>query len=405
TLDTGVTGETATGDTGVIYDVGNPDAGDPGTEDCTACNFELDFSYIWIANASEGTVSKIDTVTLEEVGRYITRPDGAGDPSRTSVNFNGDVAVANRVGGLTKIIAVHGQCDELKNGMPGLQTSSGKDDVLPWGADDCVAWYTQFPTTNQRPVAWDSGTFNPATCRWEGARVWTVTSATPGLPGLGGPGGVIVYRLNGETGAVEDQVAIDTFPGAQFGAYGGAVDSQGNLWFVPQGLPFTPDNKKMAFVDAQNLSYQIYTIPQNVASYGITVDADDSVWVSSTGGTGVARFNPITVTWEYPDSATLSLGGLAQAQDGLVWTSTSGGAMAVDPLTLAVVKTLQIPQGGTKGVGVDRDGFVWLVNESAAYKCDPELGTCDGYSGLSGPYTYSDMTGYQLKNATCGPPT
>ncbi|MCA9715507.1 MAG: hypothetical protein H6713_39760 [Myxococcales bacterium] len=396
---------TETESDGVLYDVGSPETTGTGTGDCTACGFELDFSHIWIANAEQGTVSKIDTTTMEELGRYITRPDGNGNPSRTSVNFNGDVAVANRHGGLTKIYARHADCDEMANGQPGLQTSSGADDILPWGQDDCIAWYTPFNTTNQRPVAWEQGTFNPDTCKWEGARVWTVTSATPGLPGLGGPGGVIVYRLNGDSGAVEDMVPIETFPGAQFGAYGGAVDSSGNLWFVPQGLPFTPDNKKMAFVNGQNLAFEIHTIPQNVASYGITVDADDYVWVSSTGGTGVARYNPFSKTWDYPDAASLSLGGLAQGADELVWVSTSGGAMAIEPATLVVAKTLSIPDGGTKGVGVDRDGFVWLINETTAYKCDSDSNSCESYDGLTAPYTYSDMTGFQLKNTTCGPPT
>ena len=51
--------------------------------------------YIWIANSAEGTVSKIRTETMVEEGRYLTRPDGAGDPSRTSVSLRGNVAVAN----------------------------------------------------------------------------------------------------------------------------------------------------------------------------------------------------------------------------------------------------------------------------------------------------------------------
>ena len=402
---TSMTMTTQAGSSGPIYDVGSPETTGTGTGDCTACGFVLDFSYIWIANAEQGTVSKIDTVTMEEVGRYYTRPDGGGSPSRTSVNFNGDVAVANRYGGLTKYYARHADCDEMANGQPGLQTSTGADDILPWGQDDCLAWHTPFDVSNQRPVAWEQGTFNPDTCKWEDARVWTVASANKGLPGLGGPGGVNVYRLNGDTGAIEDTVAIETFPGAQFGAYGGAVDPSGNLWFVPQGLPFTPDNKKMAFVNAQNLAYEIHTIPQDVASYGITVDAEGYVWVSSTGGSGVARYNPISKTWDYPDTATLSLGGLAQGADELVWVSTSGGAMGIEPGSLDVIKTLTIPGGGTKGVGVDRDGFVWLINDTTAYKCDSDTNQCDSYAGLNDPYTYSDMTGFQLKNTTCGPPT
>ena len=41
----------------------------------------------------------------------------------------------------------------------------------------------------------------------------------------------------------------------------------------------------------------------------------------------------------------------------------------------------------------------------SAYKFDPDapytqIGV---YSGLTGPYTYSDMTGWGLQNATCNP--
>ncbi|MCS6799014.1 MAG: putative metal-binding motif-containing protein, partial [Myxococcota bacterium] len=61
--------------------------------------------FIWIANSGEGTVSKVDTRTFVEVARYITGPAGRGnDPSRTSVNTEGDVYVGNRSGrSLTKI--------------------------------------------------------------------------------------------------------------------------------------------------------------------------------------------------------------------------------------------------------------------------------------------------------------
>src|SRR5690349_784454 len=55
-----------------------------------------EFSYIWVANAGQSTISKINTQTMVEEGRYITRPDSNGNPSRTSVNLSGDVAVANR---------------------------------------------------------------------------------------------------------------------------------------------------------------------------------------------------------------------------------------------------------------------------------------------------------------------
>ena len=117
------------------FDIGEPDTGDgdpPGDE-------ELEFSYIWIANTGEGTVSKIDTQTLEEVGRFQTRPDTFGSPSRTSVSRAGNVAVANRHGGVVKIYADHADCADT-NGQAGIQTSTDAT-PLPWGQDECIAWF------------------------------------------------------------------------------------------------------------------------------------------------------------------------------------------------------------------------------------------------------------------------
>ena len=42
---------------------------------------------IWVANSSEGTVSKIDTRKMVEVARYYTYPGGGADPSRSGGTF------------------------------------------------------------------------------------------------------------------------------------------------------------------------------------------------------------------------------------------------------------------------------------------------------------------------------
>ena len=52
------------------------------------------YRSIWVANSPEATVSKINTQTMEEEGRYLTRGDAFGNPSRTSVSLSGNVAVA-----------------------------------------------------------------------------------------------------------------------------------------------------------------------------------------------------------------------------------------------------------------------------------------------------------------------
>src|SRR5687768_15637536 len=47
---------------------------DLGEGACGPINGDLGLSYIWIANSTQGTISKIDTVDLVERGRYIVRP-------------------------------------------------------------------------------------------------------------------------------------------------------------------------------------------------------------------------------------------------------------------------------------------------------------------------------------------
>jgi hypothetical protein len=93
---------------------------------------------IWIPNSSEGTISKVDTTTHEERGRYRTDGVGYSDPSRTTVNLHGDVISANRwTGSATFVMA--GDCpDQDRDGI--VETSQGPQDVLPWGEDECVVW-------------------------------------------------------------------------------------------------------------------------------------------------------------------------------------------------------------------------------------------------------------------------
>jgi hypothetical protein len=390
-------------DDGTKLDVGPPPGGGIG------CGCEA--AYIWVANSPAGTVSKIDTETMVEEGRYITRPDGNGDPSRTSVNLAGDVAVANRFGGLVKFYAEESDCVE-SNGMPGIQTSTGPNDVLPWDMEECRAWYLAFPTSNQRPVAWTGGTVGTKECNADDAQVWTVTSTVAGLfPGLGGPGGVTATLVDGDVGAIVDEVDIPstTFSGASFGAYGGAVDAAGNLYFVGLGT-FAPG--VLVRVRKNDLGVDSWPIPQGVSTYGITVDHSGRPWVSSTLGSGAARFDPTTETWDVI-MGFWGGSGLAEGPDDRMYVSGGGGVYAVALDTLAVEHVFMTDET-VKGVGFDAQSNLWAVTwqndemptpeGGVAFKIDPSTGVViDFYNGLDHPYTYSDMTGKALGTVTCPP--
>jgi len=367
---------------------------DVGSVECTALCGQSDFSYIWIANSSQSTVSKVNTRTLVEEGRYLTR-DTPGNPSRTSVSVDGRaVAVANREGGIIKIWARAEDCK-------GPNTSTGPADIKPWGTDDCVAWYTAFPeAASQRPVAWTTGVQNPVTCEWEDQKIWTGLGRDPG--GMAGSfcndDMISVYRLNGDTGAIEATIDMP-FACTTFGLYGGAVDSTNDLWLTRlfEGGPGA------IHVDFETLQYD--TIGP-FYGYGITVDHNGHIW----GGTGVpGKWNPMAMTWTQIMGSINNAGvGLAEDQQGRMWVGIIGGIQAVDVETMALTDVVMFAgeQIQSKGISVDVDGFIWAIpdNQDRAYRVDPTDLSYQMVNGFLGAYTYSDMTGGALKTVACNPP-
>lgn len=378
-------------DSGPKFDTIEPDL--PGNMDCTGDgqNGDLEFSFIWIANSPQGTVSKIDTQTLVELARYQVRPQGGGEPSRTSVNLSGDMVVGSRLGGVTKIYARQSDCVD-DNGTPGLQTSTGKNDVLAWGEEECVAWHTDYAFMSERAVAWTSGEFNQGTCEWENAEVWV--GATNDAVNLE------ILRLDGDTGVEQDSVQIPGTAGFMSRSpYGAAVDPDNNLWAVNGYCGGT-----LVFVDHADLSYELITPPNEVCPYGITVDSQGYVWI---GGyqTYSGRYDPQTQSWELVQAQGL---GIQEDGEGRLWLGAYGqnGVYAIDGDTLQVLSYTAVPTTGqSKGVAIDFFGYVWVVSDAGttAVRLDPDTLDIQTYAGLDQPYSYSDMTGWGLKNTTGDP--
>jgi hypothetical protein len=353
----------------------------------------VEFSHIWVANSGEGTISKINTVTLVEEGRYIVRPDSAGSPSRTSVNLAGDVAVANRYGGVTKVFARVMDCKDT-NGTPGIQTSTGKDDVLPWGVEECVAWYAPSDFTTQRPLAWSPGQLNLGTCKYEGMQVWTTGGQN------NQSGSVVVYALNGETGAVEATIPVPELQIGYFGPYGAAFDTEGNFWFVDSGND--GPTQELVRVTTSDNTYDIWTTPA-IHPYGFTVDTKGRPWIAGYSG-GIARFDPISETFEV-NAAVTGL-GIQEDAAGRMWVARYPWVQpetifALDRESMQLLKEFTLPSTNIKGISIDFYGKVWAVDQgTSAFRVDPESGLFDTYQGLTGPYTYSDMTGWGLSSVT-----
>jgi hypothetical protein len=380
-------------DDGPKFDV--PDSPDTGSGGCTDGGGSgggggTAFSNIWVANAPQGTVSKIDTESALEVARYRTTTDASNEPSRTSVNQFGDIAAGHRYAArVVKIAAQPEDCIDI-NGNGIIDTSTAADDIRDFGTDECLIWETDLPPSSfgTRAVAWEGGTIDPATCENtnQNPRLWVAYGSNP----------LQVYRLDGATGA---QLDTTTIASSGF-VYGGAVNADGDFWVSDRsGLT-------LSRVDADDLSVTTFTVPGSNA-YGMGVDGDGQPWFATySGGAGVDfiyRFDPITQTFFSAGGVTGRYRGLAIDREDRVWVAgNSPCRLAVfDRLNDNVINdAIELPGcSDPVGVTIDRDGFVWVVDRGAsvAWKVDPVAYTIVAtVTGLTSPYTYSDFSGSGL---------
>ncbi|MBI2892158.1 MAG: hypothetical protein HYY06_01300 [Deltaproteobacteria bacterium] len=400
---------------------------------------------IWIADTAQGAVSKVDTRSHVELGRYYTGTDHALDqPSRTSVDFDGDVVIANRAFGgqasVTKLLA-SGCPDRDGDGV--VETSTGRADVLFWdpGAgptDECVAWHTEVGCPDGQ---WGDRDEEREDGR-EGAACGVARSlAVQDRNGLDGVREEVVWvglfnehkyvELDRTTGAPTG-VEVDVAPCSPYGA---AIDRDGRLWSACL-------SSYLASFDTSGPGAGADVIEQPGSNYGITVDEHGHVW---TGGQ-VTRYDPATGEFLSPGAGgqvgegcadengqcfEAAVWGSSVAADGngSVWVGGCGGGVCRvredgDGLTWT---TLPV-QNGAYGMAVAFDGMIWGIgmsgNNAAIIDPDTEsfeivLNDCEGGGGRGGeqgpegdwegqggtgclafPYTYSDMTGFQLRNAS-----
>jgi hypothetical protein len=429
-------------DTGPKLDVGDDTASGCAEGGGGGGSGDIEFSNIWIANSPDGTVSKIDTITATEIGRYQVTPMPANNvlvgPSRTSVSLRGDMVVADRSGGLAKVWAREEDCVD-RNGNGTIETSNGAT-ALPYDTDECVAWRIEIPRMpgvyedrrGPRAVQWTVPN-DLENCELDDADVWVAFCNA-------GDDDATVWRVDGDTSDVLVEIPIAGFQCEMMGPYGGAIDADNALWFIEN------DTRKAIYrVDhdcepsPMNPCWEVFDRPDaDMDNYGITADAMGRVWVAGQNNS-LYYYWPAENEWlnlkpeldaffaaeaaARPDGAALAnniLRGLMMDEHDRLWVATVqdfgggpyAGVLEVDtstsPFTLRYhSKEVLGPElQHAAGISIDVEGHVWLVDtfSNGAYKIPPDNPA--GYTrvgGLNQPYTYSDMTGYGLTQVAFPP--
>jgi sugar lactone lactonase YvrE len=424
---------------------------------------EVQYAYLWIANTLDleaGTVSKVDTDLRAEVGRYLSVTCGsnlltlecddvygteiqltANWPSRTAVDFNFDVWVANRAfdgqSSVTKIANDPADClDRSGDGV--IDTSADHDgdgminpdcdgDGVPdtlattcanglppeyLGTDDeCILFTVNFGAVNElgRSVCLDAGELSPDGVHIGPGNAWVGTNQrTPNNQ---------YYKLDGASGAVEETIDLPV----DINPYGCAVDSDGILWIAGQG------GGTIAWIDTTdttNVAPAAFTSPfEGNTFYGITIDEDQNVWLGGWDSQAVYRYEPdrssiLTLssgTWSRGNIDTSLTAGVAADTRGFIWIAENdeGYVRRLDPDTLPSGQEVTLPNtdrwgpygGDMRGVGLDFDGHVWAVSYQSStvnrLEVDAAGEVLDAFSSTvitgANPYTYSDFTGFGLR--------
>lgn len=404
--------------------------------------------YLWVACSQRGTVMRIAAVDHyspvdgrcvsagDLLGQYRTAPDSCrgilSDPSRTTVDFDGNVWVANKsdiqVG--TNPILYRGHAAKFGNGLAfqwvdrnqnGVMDTSqfdpltGQPNVLPWTNPDGVCTSGHFgipgdPNAGDLQYAQDElilayrvfdGNNQPFGTR-------TIAVDRSNNVWVGGNGSRWHEPVDGQTGQ-------PVLPGGAVrtcGGYGGLVDCAGVLWSAR---------------GASNPGQVLRLPPTGLSScinvseaYGLAANTLGEIWNSMLGnsqdrkissggvaGTPTATTSPTAINYK---------GVVVTPEDDDVWTAAVGNEGSHTP-PFAITRhsnagtlrtTIQLDPLGKEptGVAVDSRGFVWVTNKFSNNVM--RINPTGGANGLGGvdltvslgtgafPYNYSDMTGVNL---------
>ncbi len=359
------------------------------------------FNFIWVAVSSKGTVVKLDTETGRVLGEYYTSPAGQPkDPSRTTVDKNGNVWATNRAGNSVVHIGLveNGQCEDRNNNGV-IDTSTGQNDLRAWtnagGAnthggvttaqDECILHYVRVKASGTRHVSVT-----------EDNDVW--------VSGHGSSFQGYFDLIDGRTGVIKRREN-----GVGYGGYGGLIDKNGVIWSARNLLRWDT-SKPLSGPSGGN--WRGY----NHDSYGLCIDSQGNVWNTALYGGAIRKFAPDgTLLGTYWHGYANAQGCVVDKNDDVWVAHVLWGSRTVGHLKNngTFVGNVTVPSGPT-GVAVDGKGRIWVTNHDShnVSRINPLKGPigADGRTpvgevdftsvNLGGTlYNYSDMTGSTLAGA------
>ncbi len=364
------------------------------------------FPVLWVANAGEDTVSKIDTDTDTEIARYCTGFFSTGQqgcttthgawegpaPSRTAVDGDGNVYVANRQFDFSRpaeVVKILAEGGIDRDGSNTIETSTSSTPMTATDANsngllDCDA--TTCESTDER-IAWSVpvgavDSWGRSLCIGTDGNIWVGTYMDS-----------MYYKISSADGSLLAG-PIDVSPNDPYGCL---VDGNGTLWGASlddQLLELNTNTETVVAVRTNTWD-----------DYGIAL-ANDKVYLGNLDGRTVTVYDPANQTFTDPAPISLTTLGISADGDGNILLGASiGGTVAKLAGDGSVIWSVAQQSGPTeiRGVAVDSNGDLWTIRraDNSVAKYAGADGSHLGVFPLGDePYTYSDATGLGFRSTT-----
>ncbi|MBR58282.1 MAG: hypothetical protein CMH54_09700 [Myxococcales bacterium] len=239
-----------------------------------------------------------------------------------------------------------------------------------------------------------------------------------------------MYKISGDsvdTEANPDACEILAIVDVTGKPYGATADSEGNVWIVNNDgwdHSFDPAVQSLEKIDiATNTLIGTYVPPEELhdcfQTYGISMDLEGRVLVSSMDCRGIFRFTPSTEIWEWHAIPEGTPRGLTVDENGNIFTALSHESFGSGWWTPAVLMShiarvdpdmtthslLDMGSGIQRPVGIafDKNGWLWTAGRSTNTAAQVDVANWDNEPTVNitttfgdDPYTYSDFSGVQF---------
>jgi hypothetical protein len=332
----------------------------------------IDVPYIWVANATDNTVSKLNSKTGVETSRHDV---GSGcNPSRTAVNATGAVWVNCRDQGPTGTRAIHiapeeGQCIDRDNDGK-IKTSTVTYDqngnktvtVIPWEDDECVL-YNGTPTPAGNAPQYVKDQPMPTNCNL-GLRGLAVRADNTAIMG-GGQGGC----MDGHYW----QIKFDYDPEKPYQKDINPSVHTIDYWHMP--------SLEHRYRDGQFCSYDY-----DGKAYGFAIDQKQHMWVSSLA-THISWVDlDLRRSCSFPTATTY---GIAVDYAGRIWFGDWSGGNSIgrvfEPTTKTMHEVNKWENGNSFWIGTDLPSGQYTRGAAASGNAEKPYGFFNMSSGNFGP--------------------